>query len=163
MYQMFEGVRPFDWLMLGIELAVLLVIVCAELKSHLRDKRLASRAKLIADRRIALSEFVAKGLELQRIVPVGTVWTALEAERKTAWQKAATAWIEETQAFLERHSPRAATAFIVVSGFATDDFMVMNSSGQMALLHDSVRYFYQRVMSHLSNLHGIIEMADTYF
>jgi hypothetical protein len=35
---MFDGVKPFDWLMLGIEVAVLIAIVYEIAVSHLRHR-----------------------------------------------------------------------------------------------------------------------------
>jgi hypothetical protein len=83
---LFEGAKPIDRTMLCIELAVLLVIIYAEVRSHLREKRLALREKLITDRRRDLSEFVTRGLKLQGTVTVGVGWTAVETGNRTAWQ-----------------------------------------------------------------------------
>lgn len=160
---LFEGARPIDRTMLFIELAVLLVIVYAEVKAFRYDKRIALREKLIADRRTALAEFAASGLELQGSVPTGLGWTPDERKKKLAWQQSVTAWVEETHSFLEKHSHRAVAAFMLVSGSGTDHLMVTTSVGQMAELHDQIKHFYQRLVSHLGNLRGIIEMADMYF
>jgi len=147
-----------------MQIAVLGVIVWTEMRSRARENLAASRAKQISGRRHALTQIIDKGLELQRNVPVGgTVTTALEAERQREWQKLALAWMDGTQAFLEKHAPAAATAFMIVSGPGADRFMVMSSSGQLAEIQDSVRYFYQRLSAHLSNLRGIVQLADSYF
>jgi hypothetical protein len=141
---MFEGVRPFDWLMLVVEVAVLLLIAW-EIGRDIWHKR---KMRL---RYNALFEHLNKGQQLHWSFPqLGP--NACNRDERLEWENSAKNWIKETAAFLRRVSPKAATMFLreVNDSYFSD--VVNNPDFWLTALFERLR-----------NLREIMEKCDVYF
>lgn len=158
--QMFEGVRPFDWLMLVIETLVLLLILYEVIVGIRRHRREEKRAKELAHIIAALSEIMNKGKELQLSVPdpATTDWPVHDS-----WMKSVKAWSSDTNTFLATHSSRASSAFLLLLDTASVTSMVIRPNDSSFQLHGYLREYYQRLVVQLSNLRQIMEKPEVYF
>jgi hypothetical protein len=108
---MFEGGKPFDWLMLGIETAVLLLILYEVIIGIARHYGTKFRQKELSQLVASLSQLMAEGLELQRCVPN----TATEeTEVLQSWMTNTKVWGVKAGEFLAAHSQQASAAFLLV-------------------------------------------------
>lgn len=160
---LFEGVRPFDWLMLGVEVAVLLLIayeVCVGKYRHGKErKRRLTIARIVMN----LSEFMDKGQQIQANVPEQFPLDANEYDKFVVFKLAVEHWSNDTSQFLAHHSPRASAAFLLVVDSTSPDSLVYRRNGNTFALHGPLRECYQRLLAQLSNLKNIIEKPDAYF
>src|SRR5580658_3292389 len=98
---MFSDVRPFDWLMLVVELLVLVIIAAEWIRSCLHARR-----KKKATARIL--EFLAQGQIIRAAVPRDTH----DAEKDVAsWIERVNAWINDVQSYLSKDAKNAVLAF----------------------------------------------------
>ncbi len=139
---MFSDVRPFDWLMLIIEVLVL-VLIAYEVSVNLWHKR------RIKSRLATILVLKNKGQELQVSVPHGTDDTAI-----SAWNDAVKAWANDANRLLSTFSPQASATFLHEPGGPLLDYyrVPMNA-----------RDHYQFLLTRLNNLHSIMEKPDVYF
>jgi hypothetical protein len=141
---MFEGVRPFDWLMLVIEVAVLLLIAW-EIGRDIWHKR---KMRVRYD---ALFERFDKGQQLRFSFPqLGP--NACNRDERLEWENSAKTWIKETAIFLRGFSPKAATMFLkeVNDSYFSD---VVNNPD-----------FWSTALFHrLENLREIMDKCEVYF
>jgi hypothetical protein len=138
---MFEGVRPFDWLMLVIEAAVLLLIAW-EIGRDIRHKW-----KMRA-RHDELFVYLDKGNKLHWNAPLSfDAPTAVVGE----WESAVKKWVQDTTGFLKRYSPQAAAMFL--QEVDSTYFEVANNP----------EFWDTAVYERLRNLREIMEKCDVYF
>jgi hypothetical protein len=159
--RMFEGVKPFDWLMLVIETAVLLLIlyeVIIGIARHSSAKRRQGALKQIV---ASLSQLMDEGLTLQRGVPD----TAKEESRVLqSWMTDTNVWADKTSKFIASHSRQAAAAFLLVHDSSSADTVVFTPSGDgFFYLASPVREHYQRLLTQLNSMRQIIEKPEVYF
>jgi hypothetical protein len=97
---MFAEVRPFDWLMLVVELLVLLLIAAEVIPGwlHWRHKRYATTC---------IMAFLTDGQRLQDTIPRSSATD----EQAIAWIEELTNWILRVQAFLEKNAKQAVAIF----------------------------------------------------
>src|ERR1039458_3404991 len=157
---MFQGVKPFDWLMLGIETAVLGLILYEVVADEIRRRAGTRRQAFIHERALGLSALWDKGQRIRSIVPNAVFNT--EREKGTQWIAEGESWVKETESFLDRSSSRALESFMCV----TDAFKVsvwINDSRAGFFVRGEVQPVYQRMVVQLENLHRIIERPEAYF
>ena len=157
---MFEGIRPFDWLMLVIETLVLLLIFYEIIAETIRRTREHRRQSSINERVVELSRFVDRGLRLQSVVPDEAITTDQRIMAK--WLAGLEMWTEEANAYLLLHSPRASAAFLLTSNAGDVNYFVVSLGRQFAL-NGRMRESYQRLVVQLENLKRIIERPEAYF
>src|SRR2546428_2535998 len=147
--RLFEDVRPFDWLMLVIEVAVLVAILVFDIRAVRRERRhdreQRDRRTLVDQRVAALRDAMSKGQELRLSTPVSGNPHVAE------WAQAVTNWGEETRVLLKSFSAHAEAAFL------------MQMSGS-PYINGSIgaTFEYISLISRLDNLRGIIEKPDVY-
>ena len=147
--RLFEDVRPFDCLMLIIEVAVLVAILVFDIRAVRRERRhdreQRDRRTLVDQRVAALRDALSKGRELQLRTPgSGDPYVA-------AWRQAVSNWGEETRVLLKSFSEHAETVFS----------LPMPSLPYITGSVGAVSEFVS-LISQLNNLQGIIEKPDVY-
>jgi hypothetical protein len=155
---MFEGVKPFDWLMLVIELLVLLAILYEIIKGELREKRERRRQGILDEKGRSLSRLLDKGLRIKATVIDPAI---TNPQLHGTWISSASAWIEETRSYLATF-PRASAAFLETSNAGSVD-NVASASGRHFVVTGEVGKSYQTLILHLENLHRISERPEAYF
>jgi hypothetical protein len=158
--RMFEGVKPFDWLMLGIETAVLLLILYEVIVGIVRHRGARRRQKEVKQIVTSLSQFMDEGLELQRSVPdtAKEEWGVLQS-----WMTSTKVWGDKASECLATYSLRASAAFLLVHDLSSSDSVVFAPSGKVFYLLSPLREHYQRLLTQLNNLRQIIEKPEVYF
>jgi hypothetical protein len=158
-WNMFEGVRPFDWLMLVVEIAVLLLIlyeVVVGIRRHQEEaKRTAKLALIVA----SLATKMDEGYNLQITTPNPQLDTSTVSD----WIQSVRAWAYETEIILNHHSLRAVRAFTLVVDSSEAERMVYPTSGMPFYVTGNLREAYQRLLAQLNNLRNIIEKPEVYF
>jgi hypothetical protein len=157
---MFSGTKPFDWLMLVVEVLVLLLIAYEVFVGVYRHRRKRERKQHIGEITAALSGFMDKGKALQGSVPCQEIAWELQAD---LWMANTDRWATETGAFLDGHSSTASAAFRLTPGTGTTALVIQNSEGATFTIDGRHRHAYQRLVSRLENLRGIIEKPEVYF
>jgi hypothetical protein len=142
--QMFEGVRPCDWLMLAVEIAVLLLIAWEIGRDIWHSRKMRYRYN-------ALFECLDKGQQLHWSFPQLGPDSCNRAER-LEWENSAKTWIKETAAFIRRYSPRAATMFL----------REVNDS-HFSDVVNNLDFWHTALFERLRNLREIMEKCDIYF
>jgi hypothetical protein len=156
---MFENVKPFDWLMLVIEAAVLIVIVYEVVIEGVRRRAEAKRRAFIDAQALALSVLWDKGRRIQSVVPDPLLIT--DTRIITDWIAEVEAWTQETQSFLAV-SPRASASFLSVTDAGKVNLNIP-VPGRIISLTGPPQAPYQRLVVQLENLRRIIDRPDAYF
>lgn len=157
-WRIFSDVRPIDWLVVGVDALVLLVILCEwgvgeyRLRNERRERR--RLAAIVAE----LSGFIDKGHKLTMDIPSPTDPGALRV-----WRDKAKTWREETNVFLLSRSSRASAAFQLVLHTGIHARVVETASGGSFSIDGPIRHSYERLMTELDNLRGISEKPEAYF
>jgi hypothetical protein len=158
---MFEGVKPFDWLMLGIETAVLLLILYEVVVGIVRHRGAIRRQRKLKQIATSLSQFMDTGRELLRSVPDPS---KEESEVLRLWMVNTNAWGVRANDFLAACSQQASGAFLLVHDSSSADSVVFTPSGdEFFYLASPIREHYQRLLTQLNNLRQIIEKPEVYF
>ena len=159
---MFDGVRPFDWLMLVVELLVLLLIFYEVIINLIHRRKERKRRLALGLIVTSLAGFMEKGCKLQLDTPdpITTTWGSI-----TPWIDSVKLWAKDTSAFLAQHSSRAATAFGLIGeiGVLTNPQPVYKEPGSSFPIEGPQRESYQRLVAQLTNLRSIIEKPEAYF
>jgi hypothetical protein len=134
---MFEGIRPFDWLMLVIETAVL-ALIAWEIGRDIWHKRKMRRWH------DTLSGLMSKGQKLRWRQPN-------DDEPVAAWENSAKAWIRETGDFLEQSSPKAAAWFL------------QEVDSSYYEISRNKHFWDTALFTRIQNLRDIMEKCDVYF
>jgi hypothetical protein len=148
---MFEGVRPFDWLMLVVEVAVLLLIAWEiGREEHFRCKE-RKRQLLLKQSMAKANGFISQGQTLQHTAP-----HVLEHNPDVVkkWMSSVESWIMDTNEFLSGCSSQASAKFLDDSHLPDVRFPEL---AVQAVIH--ARTLNRR----LSNLQIIIQSPDIYF
>ncbi len=155
---MSETVRPFDWIMLAIEVLVLLAILYEIVKGELRERRELARQRILAEKGGSLSKLLDKGLRIK-----GTVVdpNSTHPQLHEKWIYSANIWIGEVRLYLA-NSPRADAAFIDTSNAGHVDNVAVASGRQFTVTGD-VWKCYENLILHLENLRRINERPEAYF
>jgi len=103
---MSEGIRPFDWWMLGIEAAVLILVAYGESVTLVQQITGAKRKKRLRRIRSELRGFITSGEKVQNGGPDS--WNARIASQR--------AWIADVETYLASQSEKALEEFRWVSG-----------------------------------------------
>jgi hypothetical protein len=141
---MFEGVKPFDWLMLTVEVAVL-VLIAWEIGRDIWHRR---KMRIRYD---SLFQYLDKGQQLHWSFPQAGPDGCNRNER-LAWENSAKQWIKDTAAFLRHISPKAATMFLREVNDSYFNDVVNNPDFWLTALFERLR-----------NLREIMEKCDVYF
>jgi hypothetical protein len=158
--RMFEGVKPFDWLMLGIETAVLLLILYEVIVGVMRHREAEKRRKQLAKVTQILSDFMFEGQSIQGETP-----NPHTGGDVTRWVSLVTEWHIKVAQYLSSISSRAESAFSLIINAEQAGSHILHQPG------DSVGFYvtghegthYRKLMAYLQNLRGIIEKLDAYF
>ncbi len=151
---MFGDVRPFDWLMLVIEVLVLLAILWFEGRELWHRRKLRKRVASIVP-------FMEKGKQIQENVPESQ--SELDGKPAVAWMQSVTSWVAETDEFLLSHSRRASFAFMLIGDTNSFGGLVYLPNGYSFPVCGDVRLHYERLYYQLNNLRSIMEKPDVYF
>jgi hypothetical protein len=149
---MFDGVRPFDWIMLAVEVAVLLLIafeIGAEIFRKRKTKRLSNKAFEFLQRSQLLkgsapktnSACGPKGPHGEKVVQ--------------SWLEAVEQWNQETVKFLESCSPQARAAFLVSEEEAFQQ--------EILTVPVDAQWWYGTLSTRAMNLQRIAENPEVYF
>jgi len=157
---MFEGVKPFDWLMLSIETAVLLLILYEVIVGVVRHREAEKRRKRLAEVTQILSDFMFEGQSIQAETP-----NPHTGGDVTRWVGLVTEWYIKVAQYLSSISSRAESAFSLIINIEQADGHVLHQLG------DSPGFYvtgqegthYRKLTAYLQNLRGIIEKLDAYF
>jgi len=156
---MFEGVRPFDWLMFGIEVAVVALILY-EIIADAKRRRRENQHKVLVDiQALALSVRLTQGERLQQAVPNELLIT--DQRVASAWIKDVQAWIEETKLFLASRSSKASTEFMLIADVERVSIYVSSPNG--FYVRGESATWYRSLVVHLENLRRIISRPEAYF
>ncbi len=138
--RLFSDVRPFEYLMLGVEVLVLLLIayeVGSGIWHRFRRNRRSRR----------VHEFFSQGQMLQSGTPGDP---ALVSQ----WLRQVEKWIIDTNGLLVRYSSQASASFLHNSGRAG-----MHYGG----VAQDAQYGFAELQERLNNLRAIMERPDVYF
>jgi hypothetical protein len=156
---MFEGVKPFDWLMLGIETAVLLLILYEVIIGIVRHREAEKRRKQLAEVTQILSDFMFEGQSIQGETP--NPHTGGDVMR---WINLVTEWHIKVAQYLSSISSRAESAFSLIIN-SNEGTRVLHQSGDSVGFHVTGHEgtHYRKLMTYLQNLRAIIEKPGAYF
>lgn len=159
---MFQGVKPFDWLMLGIEVAVLIAIIYEIVVSHLRHSAQRKRVAYLAEAVKSLSDLMNKGQEVQW--PLSDPCETGGTEAALRWAASAKIWSEEVSSLLTQYSSRALLTFQLISHDDLQGNLVFHANtGKKFLVAGDTRLTYRRLAAQLRNLRRIAEQPEVYF
>jgi hypothetical protein len=143
--RMIYGVRPFDILMLVVEVLVLLLIAYEVGVNVWRDRRRTRRSRKVLGQ-------LTKGQKLQADAPVGS---SVNNPSVVSWANTTTEWANETSALLSKYSEAASVSFLHVVGGA-------NSSFGFGHINPYAQHAYILLQEQLNNLRSILENPDVY-
>jgi len=141
---MLEDIRPFDWLMLVVEILVLLLIGY-EVGTTVWNKRVVRR------RMAAAVLLMRRGEEIESAVPRSG---NIDVATIPLWKESVNAWITETNNFLAGCSPQASAALLHNVGGGSIRYG--------AIAGDAHDYFVF-LLARMNNLRAIMEKSDVYF
>ncbi|HKI00012.1 MAG TPA: hypothetical protein VJ999_12960 [Candidatus Sulfotelmatobacter sp.] len=159
-WSMFEGVRPFDWLMLFIEVAVVGLILYEIIADDIR-RRAEARHRLFVDTQtVALAMRLTLGERLQRAIPNSSFAATKAAE--DVWRRDVDSWTETTQLFLAGHCSQAAAEFMRLTDVEHVIAYVGTQPHGYYVRGESVND-YRNLIVRLENLRRIISRPEAYF
>jgi len=141
LYRLFYGTRPFDKLMLGIDVTVVVISFLGLLVGWLAWKRFGLRK-----RQKAIGVFIDRGSRLLSNLPYGSADTP-------AWTEAVESFTHDVVAYLEKKSPRAVNTFL-------ENFEPLTFNPMVAF---DIRVTHAMLAHSLKNLRSIMENAEAYF
>jgi len=144
---MFDEVRPFDWVMLAVEILVLLLIAYEVGIGLWRNRKTRNYLS-------ALHGQMRKGLDLQTTAPsVGMG----ETDAVRAWLRAVPGWVEETNTLLSGYSAQASASFL----HKPHGEQAGRENDYRGIYHYG-RLQYAELVERLNNLRTIMEKPDVY-
>lgn len=163
-HTVFEEIRPFDWIMLAVEVLVLLFVGYGEWTTFSDRRKAKRREAILAPKRLWLAGLIEQGEQLRRDTPR----EAIEYNDHPSffpWIQRVDTWGKETVTALERESPKAAIVFnLVKSPVSMEVFVYLpNKLGSPFQLSGNLRVAYERLTSQLANLAEILEKLEVYF
>jgi hypothetical protein len=156
---MFEGIRPFDWLMLVIEALVLIVIIFAEITGWMRRRRESRRHSFLNAKSLELSKMMDIGQRLVSTVPNPSFASPQEF---MLWVHSVAGWTDKVSKIMSLDSPHAVTDFMLAADSQSIDAMV-SAHGRSFALSGEIWESYWRVVTRLENLRRIVERPEAYF
>jgi len=159
----FEEVKPFDWLMLAVEVLVLGLIAYEVVVARRERRAKRKREALLAERLSWLSGIVEEGEQLRRTTPHGG--PSVSDEQRWQWVKSVDLWTQQTTDLLAEKCPKSAIAFGLVKPTATPEAIVYppNHLGAPFQVVGNTRVSYLHLVARLGNLTEIMEKVDFYF
>jgi hypothetical protein len=159
LHHMFEGIRPFDWLMLVIEVLVLIVIIFAEIAGWMRRRKESRRHSFLNAKSLELSKMMDTGQRLMSIVPDPAF---ASPQAFMFWVQTAADWTDQVSKIMSPHSSRAVADFMLATNSQHIDAMV-SAHGRNFALSGEIWETYWRLVTRLENLRRIVERPETYF
>jgi hypothetical protein len=154
---MFEGVKPFDWLMLGIETAVLLfvgyevgVTIFQQIGGVTRRRKLRCIA---AD----LRGLLTSGEIVRKKVPS---WLNVYDQ---AWAASVQLWITEVEKYLTDQSPDKALVEFRHITLTQGQRQHMDEHGRIWHISGAIGDSYQQLTARIDNLHRVALRCEDYF
>ena len=151
---LFEEIRPFDWIMLVVEVLVLILIAVEifvftgpEWWHGIQAKKKASK----------LFPFLAQGEALRNLISENP------NQDHNQQRENILKWDRETQEFLTKLSSRALSTFRHVAHVSETDRGILTPSGQFYPASGLFGDAYQMLQARLDNLQKIIEKPEVYF
>ena len=138
---MFSEVRPFDWIMLAVEVLVLALIAYEVGVPLYKRKKTSERTKI-------LFSLMSEGQAILRKAP--SVGQFTEADR---WAKSVDSWTVKVENQLTAYSPQAAVAFA----------QAVKLDVRIPHVAPGVELHYRIITEKLENLRNITEKADVYY
>lgn len=141
--RMTEGIRPFDWVMLAVEVLVLVFVGGESITSFLHRRKVEKGKQ-------ALRGFINRGQALLNTLPAGSAdWPQ--------WEQSALGLIEEVKKYLGKRSPDALEAFLAETDWEHAD--------RIRRFHPvlDAKLLSQELSKRVANLHSIVLSADVYF
>ncbi len=156
---LFRDVRPFDWLMFAIEVAVVVLILYEVIAGQKHRRQDAQHIKSMNAKTVQLSKLLTKGERLQQSAPNAAWITDLRVI--PLWIAEVQIWIEATQYALTEKSKEAAADFMLVAD--ADKISVYVESGPGFFVTGEAAAPYRSLVAHLENLRQIIRRPEAYF
>jgi len=160
---MFAGVKPFDWIMLGVEVAVLALILYSEIVHGLRHRKEVEHQKMLAKKVTLLDELMQKGIKLRFETP--RVLHGQPGNPINEWMNLVAEWEQQTESLLAEHSAKAASAFSITEAPDIDRATVRmpNKTGFVFVILYHHALSYLMLTAKLNVLREIMEKPDAYF
>jgi hypothetical protein len=160
---MFEGVKPFDWLMLFIEVAVVGLILYEIIADGFRRRAEATHRRFIDQQALELMQSLARGRRWLGAVPNTSYCNKPVADQlDTAWIKDVQAWVRDTNSFLQKHSPKASATFMSIAD-AGHVSTVIGNHPHTYIVRGQAETWYVALTVHLENLQRIVTTPEAYF
>jgi len=139
-----------------MEFLVLALIAYEVIHNNLHERKESRRQPIVE----AVSKLMDKGMRIKSAVPDPQLTTDYRVIRK--WMDDALAWTDETNSVLARNSPRASSAFLLITDADSMERIIF-VAGRTIVLTGDVRECYQRLVVQLQNLRRIMEIPAAYF
>ena len=142
---LFDGARPIDRTVLGVDVLVLLVILVDSIRTRSRERRADQRERQRDQRLAVVQHVMSKGHELEQDAPYPTS----PSDAISRWKDLVNAWIRDTQALLKSYSAQAEASFLHDPHTIPPNYRL------------PVRE-YHLLVTRLNNLRGIMENSEVY-
>ncbi|HEV3513734.1 MAG TPA: hypothetical protein VGS05_18660 [Candidatus Sulfotelmatobacter sp.] len=145
---MFGEVKPFDWLMFGIEAIALLLIAYEVFYSVYERRKTRERNIEIGERKKQLFSLIAKGQAILHHAPSVGQFTEVDH-----WGKSVDEWTATVEKQLTEYSSEAAISFA----------QVVVASTPIPHIAPGADWHYRALRARLENLRNITEKAEVYY
>jgi hypothetical protein len=155
-----EHIRPFDWWMLGIEAAVLILIAYEVGVNVVRHHRAIKRQQELDGRVNRIMGFVSSGQALEHTVPpdgmppLGSAGVAIQTAA-AEWKSDVQSWIMDAHKFVGSCSPRASAKFL-------DDSRAASFRDTSIKYRPDTASHYETINRRLNNLQDIVQNPEAY-
>jgi hypothetical protein len=154
---LFGHPQPIEWWLLAADVAIVGLIVWLDVPEKLHKRRCA---KIVA----VLSDFMVRGHTLAASVPNPHVQEGGSSDNIETWRQSVETWRTETAQYLNTHSSKAASAFLLITVSETNvTNIVYPLEGWSFHLSGYQREAYQALLGYMDNLRAIIEKPEVYF
>jgi hypothetical protein len=155
---LFDGVRPFDWLMLVIEVMVLVFVAYEVIAGFIHGREVRKRQRELESRIHRTNQFVSQGQLLQKtVVRDGRDVDRTASLFKSAlqWRSDVASWIMDTNGFLKECSTQASAKFL-------DDSLTFTFRDTSNKYCPETEASYETVNRRLNNLQSIVQNPLAY-
>jgi hypothetical protein len=156
---MFEGIRPFDWLMLVVEVLVLVIIAYEFIAEALRRRTDQKRRLFLNALVLRLSPLIDEGERIRSTAPDPLATTQYFITR---WTDSVSSWTKKTEALIAGHSSSASATFMLISESQCVDDAV-SYHGHHFFLSGPTSETHKALTLHLENLRRMVDRPEAYF
>jgi hypothetical protein len=154
---MFEGVKPFDWLMLIVEVLVLIFVGYEVGVTIANQIQRAKRQKKLREIEAILRSFVLSGEMVKRSVP-GSPY-----DYSNEWVQSGKEWMKKVEEYLGQSSDKALIEFRRMTIISHEQRKHITADGQIFYIAGSMGDAFQLLCMRLENLHQIAHKVEDYF